>query len=287
MKIIISFALIVGMICNINFRVIHIILYLIVLDVCLANTDTLRILNYNIYGLNPILTKDKSPDRIKSIFLEAEKYDIIFFQENWYYQMLVTEILNNHEVIIAKKTNFIRKKNPKRSSGLNLAVLNNINIDYFEENLFSECNGFLFNYNDCLASKGFIYSLISKDNYHINLYVTHLDAGLVNGDKLARDTQLNELSNHVENLQNNFPTIICGDFNINYYKSVEIIDQFIKKNNLNILRWDNIANTDEMIDYVFYKSGENHKITILDYKINKTLYNKSDHLPVEFTIVIK
>ena len=72
-----------------------------------------------------------------------------------------------------------------------------------------------------------------------------------------------------------------------YYKSVEIIDQFIKKNNLNILRWDDIANTDEMIDYVFYKSGEDHKITILDYKINKTLYNKSDHLPIEFTIMIK
>ena len=59
------------------------------------------------------------------------------------------------------------------------------------------------------------------------------------------------------------------------------------KNNLNILRWDDIANTDEMIDYIFYKSSEDHEITILDYKINKTLYNKSDHLPIEFTIAIK
>ena len=287
MKIIISFALIVGMICNINFRIIYIIFYLIVLGVCFSNSDTLRILNYNIYGLNPILTKDKSSERIKSIFLESEKYDIIFFQENWYYQMLVAEILNKHNVIIAQKTNFIRKKNPRRSSGLNLAVLNNINIDYFEENLFSNCNGYLFNYNDCLASKGFIHSLISKDNYKINLYITHLDAGDGNGDILVREIQLKELSEHIKNINNNYAIIVCGDFNINYYKYFEIIDQFIKKNNLNILRWDNIANTDEMIDYVFYKSGENHKITILDYKINKTLYNKSDHLPIEFTIVIK
>ena len=47
-------------------------------------------------------------------------------------------------------------------------------------------------------------------------------------------------------------SMIVGDrdFNIDYYQSIEIIDQFTKKNNLNILRWDNIANTDEMIDYI-------------------------------------
>ena len=284
---IINFVLIAGMICNINFRTIYIIFYLIVLDICLANTDTLRILSYNIYGLNPILTKDKSSERIKSIFLESEKYDIIFFQENWYYQTLITEILNDHKVIIAQKTNFIRKKNPKRSSGLNLAVLNNINIDYFEENLFSECNGYLSSYNDCLASKGFIYSLISKDSYKINLYVTHLDAGNGSEDILARDIQLKELSEHINNINNNYAIIVSGDFNIDYYQSIEIIDQFTKKNNLNILRWDNITNTDEMIDYVFYRSGENHKMTMLDYKINKVLYNKSDHLPIEFIIMIE
>ena len=138
-----------------------------------------------------------------------------------------------------------------------------------------------------MASKGFIHSLISKDNYKINLYITHLDAGDGNGDILAREIQLKELSEHIKNINNNYAIIVCGDFNINYYKYFEIIDQFIKKNNLNILRWDDIAKTDEMIDYVFYKSGEDHKITILDYKINKTLYNKSDHLPIEFTIVIK
>ena len=92
---------------------------------------------------------------------------------------------------------------------------------------------------------------------------------------------------HINNINNNYATIICGDFNIDYYQSIEIIDQFTKKNNLNILRWDNIANTDEMIDYVFYRSGENHEMTILDYRINKILYNKSDHLPIEFTIMIK
>ena len=280
-------------ICNINFKTRHIIFYLIILNLSLANSDTLKILNYNIYGLHPFYTSlfpgeiiDRDNSRIKSIFLESKKYDIVFFQENWSYQNLIKKIMHNHQVIVAEKTNFIIKKNSKRSSGLNFAISKNIDIVSIEDNLFSKCNGYFSDYNDCLASKGFIYSLISKEKYKINLYVTHLDAGNTKEDILAREIQLKELNKHINSINNNYPFIVCGDFNIDYYEFFEIIDEFANNNNFNILRWDSIYETNKMIDYVFYKDGING-ISIIDFNINSILVDKSDHLPIEFTIIVE
>ena len=138
------------MICSINLKIIYI--YIIILNISFASSDSLRFLNYNIYGLNKFYTYlfpnksiDNNKDRIKLIFEESNKYDIVFFQENWSYQNLLKEIMINHKLVIAEKTNFILKKNPKRSSGLNFAISNKFNIDYVEEILYSECNGYFKN----------------------------------------------------------------------------------------------------------------------------------------------
>ena len=278
---------------SINLKIVFIALYLFFLDICFANLDTLRILNYNIYGLNRFFTSlfpnkiiDKSQDRIKSIFEESNKYDVVFFQENWNYQDLIVKVMKNHKIIIAENTNFSIKKNPKRSSGLNLAISNKFNIDHVEEGLYSECNGYFSNYNDCLASKGFIYSLISNKKYKMNLYVTHLDAGNSYKDIAARKSQLEELSVHINNLDNNYFLIVCGDLNIDYYTSATTIDEFIEKNDLNILRWDKNQNVDEMIDYVFFKNSKN-EISLIEFGINNILINKSDHFPIEFIITLE
>ena len=278
---------------SINLKIVFITFYLFFLDICFANSDTLRILNYNIYGLNRFFTTlfsnkiiDKSQDRIKSIFEESNKYDIVFFQENWSYQNLLIKVMKNHKIIIAENTNFSIKKNPKRSSGLNFAISNKFNIDHVEESLYSECNGYFSNYNDCLASKGFIYSLISNKKYKINLYVTHLDAGNNYKDIAVRKSQLEELSAHINNIDNNYFLIVCGDFNIDYYTSATTIDEFIETNDLNILRWDKDQNVHEMIDYVFFKNNEN-EISLIEFGINNILINKSDHFPIEFIITLE
>ena len=282
------------MIYNIKFKIISILFYLIISDICFSNSDTLRILNYNIYGLSTFYTilfpnnvLNQSKDRINSIFEESNKYDIVFFQENWNYQNLLREVMKNHKLIIAEKTNFIIKNNPKRSSGLNFAISKKINVDDVDENLYTECNGYFTNYNDCLVSKGFIYSLISTFNYKINLYVTHLDAGYSNKDILTRKKQLKELSNHIKRINNNYPLIICGDFNIDYYNDYNVINEFIETNRLNILRWDEVVEIEEMIDYVFYRSSNENNINIIDYGINSSLLNKSDHYPIELVVKVE
>ena len=264
----------------------------ILFSLCFPHLDTLKILNYNICGLHPILIdsdkiKDNNKYRIEDIFNESKEFDIVLFQENWIYQDLIRKIMNEHKIIISEKTKFIIKDNSKRSSGLNLAFNSSFNIEYYEESLFSDCNGYLFDYNDCLASKGFVYSLVSSSDYKINIYVTHLDAGSSKNDMLVRSIQLKEISNHIQNIDNDYPVILTGDFNIDYYKDVHIIDEFINENNFTNLRWDNLIETESMIDYVFYRNGKNNLISVIDFGINIALINKSDHLPIEFTIVLE
>ena len=250
------------------------------------SSTTFKLLSYNIYGLHPILLnsnfKKKNPkNRIETIFEESKFFDIILLQENWFYNDMIQRIMIDHQILISEKTNFFIKKNNYRSSGLNIALSNDFDIIHNEHILFSDCNGYLSNFNDCFASKGFIYTLISIDDYKINLYVTHLDAGYNIGDVRSREIQLKEISNHISNIKNKYPMIISGDFNINYYTHAEIIDNFVVKNNLNILRWDKKIETNEMIDYIFYKSGKKNSINILKFDINQKMIDRSDHLPIE------
>ena len=269
------------MIYNIKLLILLLINFMLVFP-----SDTFKLLNYNIYGLHPILISKKvkkiNPEnRIEIIFKESNFFDIILFQENWFYNDLILSTMKDHHVLISEKNNFLINNNVHRSSGLNIALSSNFDVIHNEHILFSDCNGYLSNFNDCFASKGFIYTLISNGDYKINLYVTHLDAGYSTGDIKSRKIQLKELSNHILNIKNKYPMIISGDFNINYYTDAEIIDNFMIENNLNILRWDEKIEINEMIDYIFYKSGKKNSINILRFGINQSMIDRSDHPPIE------
>ena len=269
------------MIYNIKILILFLINFMLVFP-----SDTFKLLNYNIYGLHPILISKKvkkiNPEnRIEIIFKESNFFDIILFQENWFYNDLILSTMKDHHVLISEKNNFLINNNVHRSSGLNIALSSNFDVIHNEHILFSDCNGYLSNFNDCFASKGFIYTLISNGDYKINLYVTHLDAGYSTGDIKSRKIQLKELSNHILNIKNKYPMIISGDFNINYYTDAEIIDNFMIENNLNILRWDEKIEINEMIDYIFYKSGKKNSINILRFGINQSMIDRSDHPPIE------
>ena len=269
------------MIYNIKLLILLLINFMLVFP-----SDTFKLLNYNIYGLHPILISKKvkkiNPEnRIEIIFKESNFFDIILFQENWFYNDLILSTMKDHYVLISEKNNFLINNNVHRSSGLNIALSSNFDVIHNEHILFSDCNGYLSNFNDCFASKGFIYTLISNGDYKINLYVTHLDAGYSTGDVKSRKIQLKELSNHILNIKNKYPMIISGDFNINYYTDAEIIDNFMIENNLNILRWDEKIEINEMIDYIFYKSGKKNSINILRFGINQSMIDRSDHPPIE------
>ena len=252
-----------------------------------SNQNIITVINYNIHGLSPILTKDKNSDRIKFIFENtSKKYDLILFQENWIYQNLLSEYFYDYKIIIGSETKFIKKNNPKRSMGLNIIANSNIDIEKYDQYLFDTCNGWFSNGSDCFASKGFMHSKLQINGYKLNLFLTHLDAGYSKRDIVAREQQLANLENKLNTINRNEPVIICGDFNINYYSDPDIINDFINTNNLEILRWDKKIEASLMIDFVFLRNGNNIKIDLVDYGVDDSLLLYSDHPPVYFNFIL-
>ena len=76
------------------------------------------------------------------------------------------------------------------------------------------------------------------------------------------------------------------DFNIEYYTSSELIDNFLDANNLKIIRWDKELNPSEMIDFIFLRDGDNIKIDLLDYGVDDELLLYSDHPPIYFNFIL-
>jgi len=264
-----------------------ILFYFIFICLLYSDQNIIKVINYNIHGLSPILTKDKNSNRIKFIFENiSKKYDLILLQENWVYQNLLSEYFDDHRIIIGDNTKFIKKNNPKRSTGLNIIGNNNIKIQEYNQYLFDTCNGWIFNGSDCFVSKGFIVSNLEINGYKINLFLTHLDAGYSKGDIISREKQLLNLEKKINEININEPVFICGDFNINYYTDFNLIDSFLIRNNLQILRWDQKTEVSEMIDFIFLRDGNNIKINLIDYGVDDSLFLYSDHPPIFFNFTL-
>ena len=261
--------------------------YFIFLCFSYSAQNIIKVINYNIHGLPPILTKDKNSDRIKFIFENtAKKYDLILFQENWIYQKLLSEYFYDYKIIIGSDTKFVKKNNPKRSTGLNIIANGNVDINRYEQFLFDICNGWFTNGSDCFASKGFIYSELEIDGSKLNLFLTHLDAGCSKNDIISRKQQILEIEKKLNEININEPIVICGDFNINYYTDADFVNSFLNRNNLQILRWDQRTNISEMVDFIFLRNGDDLKIDLIDYGVDDDLALYSDHPPIYFNFIL-
>ena len=263
------------------------LLFLFLFGLLKSDELIINVLNYNIHGLPKLFTNYKNEQRIPEIINKIHEYDLVLLQENWIYQDLLENSFAKNNYIIAKKNKFFKKDNPKRSSGLNILVSDKLNIYNYEEYQYENCNGWLFHANDCFASKGFIYTKILIDSDTLNVYVTHLDAGVSKKDIKIREKQLNELSNSIQKISKTEALLICGDFNIDYYSNKEKINKFINKHNLKNLKWESDMQINNKIDYIFFRGDQNAIFEIYDEGINYDLINHSDHYPIQFKILYK
>ena len=193
---------------------------------------------------------------------------------------LFREKLRNHQLIIAHN----KKKYSSFSSGLLIAVNNDIDIIDNNEIMFNDCNGVIANGNDCLVSKGFIFSKIKLNNDIIDLYNIHLESGNSLNDFNVRLKQLETLEKYIEKHSNQRNLIICGDFNIDYYTSNEI-KSFQNNLNLNILNWSDEYFLENKIDYIFYRINPSYKVS--EKKMSQILYTLSDHPPLSANLQFK
>ena len=242
--------------------------------------SSLDIINFNIHGFGKIIGGCNIKKKINIILDKISSYDIILLQENWKHNDLIKDKLTKHQLIFSNhKKNFF-----SQSSGLFIAVKENIEIIDFNQILYNDCNGIIANGNDCFASKSFIFSRIKYNNKIIDIYNTHLDSGNSDNDYKARSNQLDYLKKYVIKNSSNNSIIICGDFNIDYSTSKEI-KEFQNDLNLEIVQWNDSYFLDNKIDYIFYKIKFSHEMVNKD--ISNILYTLSDHPPTSLSMIIK
>ncbi len=247
---------------------------LIILELLLALD--LNILTFNIHALPSIIAGDKPKKRIKKIIKNINVYDIIFFQENWIFsKKYLTSISPNYQWYVSKK------------SGLTIAISNDFEVYSVVSEFYDDCNGWLFNANDCFAKKGFLHIKVLIENQILDFYNTHLDAGNSNDDLIVRELQIRHLSNYIKNNSNQKSVILVGDLNINSLinKEMYVLNYFKDELGLIQVNWilDNFRQL-EKLDYSFFRD---HELIEEEYGINIELYGLSDHPPIESKFRLK
>ena len=229
--------------------------------------NIIEVINFNIHGFNGKNIYKK----VSNIIDNIKDFDIILIQENWRYKEMFVEKLKDYMVLFDDN-----KKKRIFSSGLTIALKNNIKLIAYDKNNFISCNGYIFNGNDCLATKGYMYSKINYNGNILSIYNTHLDSGNSYKDRIIRKTQLEELKEYIIKNSSNEPILISGDFNIDFMSDEgKIIKNFMIDLDLNKIDWDSNYFLKNKIDYIFYRGIHSNSVNI-----NDTLYSLSDHPPM-------
>lgn len=179
-------------------------------------TIKIPIVNVAINGDGP----GESGTRTISSMLASSSYDIIGFQENFYYNsQLISAISSKYIFGTYKKLEALEAVFGKADTdGLGFATLgttcSHSNETFVE--FGDKFGGLTDGANDCIK-KGFRYYLVTmKDGVQIDVYVTHMNSGSDDGHINARASQFQQLANYINDHRSGRPIVIMGDFNARY-----------------------------------------------------------------------
>ena len=164
-----------------------------------------------------------------------------------------------------------------------LFVNNKIEVIDINEESFNKCSGWISKEHDCLSPKGFQHVKINLNGQRVDIYNTHLDAGLSKWDSAARKSQVEHIESYINKNSEGYPVVIAGDFNVEFSSDENpIIYWFINALDLEIVDWsaDDDLDLPERVDYIFFRGSESSKISLIDYGIDDNLNGLSDHPPI-------
>lgn len=179
-----------------------------------AGPRTLRVLTYNIHGLQRWIARDDPQVRISALLPKARAFDVVLLQEDFAWQPLVDAAHGRRHGVRAEPaagTPFLRQ-------GTGLTLLTDIEPHgAAHATAYGTCNGWLSASSDCLADKGTLAQRLRlQDGKLIDLWNTHLDAGRGDDEHAVRTAQLNVLALDIERGSAGRAVILGGDFNLRW-----------------------------------------------------------------------
>ena len=260
----------------------------------LQNQDagTFEVTSYNIHGLPSSLTRDNTPDRMQKIAQRLRGFTGVFLMQEHFLrgESSPTEDIPGHTfghlVRFTKRTGW-------SIYGSGLAALSSFPImeDGVKKHHYTVCNGELSAGNDCLASKGFLVIRIQLAfSVEIDVYTTHLDAGSSDEDAAAREQQLAELLESIQDYSAGRAVIVLGDFNIRWDRTGDrkIFNTFLVTAGL-LVAPTGAATCPEhfKLDGGLFKSGKKVTLTVFEERYVREIFRDeegylSDHHPVSY-----
>ncbi len=202
--------------------------------------------------------------------------------------------------------------------GDGLTLMSDATIDSFTRTQWTDCFGNLGEFgSDCATNKGFLHARITlAPGAEIDLYDLHADAGQDPGSQLARLANINQLATAISTNSAGHAVIVLGDTNSLYSRSTDNVGTLLASVGLTDA-WIELANNGvvpgfgplnnsgcpaprgpatgsdidasgpacELVDKIFYRSGGQVQLTLLDYEVLLSFVDGSgtslsDHLPV-------
>lgn len=291
--------------------------FLIIICVCLLldvkasppeNTETIRILAWNVYMLPPMIKITGKIKRAKAIGdkLQFEDYDVIVLEETFHKlarNIIVKKLKDKYPYIfLPPKSNVISFKT---NSGVTIFSKHESKLVGHIQ--YKEKVGF----DNKMARKGATMIEVRKNNTIFSVIGTHLNS---NGSLNIRLSQVKQIKEELINKYRDslsIPIFICGDFNIDKlendggFDSVKTIlesdtpDDIESKyndffTNNGFVKDQNPSYLGSIIDYIFYNNiaqfgNVKTKIIIpkIEHEWKKRESGLSDHKPIELLISIE
>lgn len=180
--------------------------------------ETLRVLTYNAFlRPPPIGWGDKNACRAQRIAHrlanEPIPRDLVAFNETFDTQQLAS-LAEKLEARFPFQVLGQPEARGLRTNG-GLSLFSRHPIEHTSVRAFEHCSG---DFNDCLATKGFLWALVRVSNHlKVNVIVTHMNSGGAHSARRARMSQLGQIAQFMEDqpMLDRWPTILMGDLNVN------------------------------------------------------------------------
>jgi len=213
------------------------------------------VLTYNTHGLSAWIAGDDPERRFPLLLERSNAYDVVLLQEDFAYHELVRKHAS-HPLVV-------RGNGPAWSwlgfSGSGLTVLARTPSPRIQRaRAYGHCHGWLSAANDCFANKGYLMlRLRVADGVEIDVWNTHLDAGIENGDHAARTVQLDLLAADIARESRGRALVVGGDFNTDWAdpRDRALLESFVGRIGASIAVNASHQRWPQRLDYLLMRSG--------------------------------
>ncbi len=252
-------------------------------------SGTFSILTYNIGGLPSMFSSSGDPKNyIPQIGKKLQAYDLIHVQEDF----------NYHAALYANDTHPYRTPTSGGAGiGDGMNFLSSFPYEDMDRETWKDRYGLIGNGSDELTPKGFMYNQVKiADGVYVDVYNLHADADTDPKSQAARRSNLTQLANYIEEYSKGHAVIVFGDTNCRYTRTDDNLKAlFVDRLGMKDVWIEKIRNgsypamgadallgpsgstspDNEVVDKIFYRSGNGVTLTPTSYKVENTYFTDS------------